>query len=321
MNLVNEEERKVEYIPLTLDELMHQPDPDWLIEGVIMRQSITLITGQRGSYKTFFALDMAMALAQSNVFRFPTAAGEDGHFIDRSTMEDHVGKTLYIWSESAGAAKFRVKAYLQKFNIDAPGAVMVYPDNVDFYDHADEVLDMVDEVDPDLIVIDTWSRNTYGLGDGIDKTKLDPVLSHLRDLMKGGSRGGRAVVIIHHPNQSGSNSLRGHSALGDDTDIIIKLETDTRTSSMAKVNVHQDRIKEMSEFRSYSLFLESVALIDDDGTPMKRKSGEDVTSLVISRRGGYTPKSGDEGDSKLDDVKRKLLAMVALGPQQIDQRP
>ena len=76
------------------------PDPDWLISGLVVEQSLGFIYGPPGCLKTFIALDMALSF---------TVGMPDwwGRAIERK------GAVVYISSEGQADLKFRIQAWEQ----------------------------------------------------------------------------------------------------------------------------------------------------------------------------------------------------------------
>ena len=85
---------------LSVDQIKQLPDPDWLISGLVVEQSLGFIFGPPGCLKTFIALDMALSF---------TVGMPDwwGRAIERK------GAVVYISSEGQADLKFRIQAWEQ----------------------------------------------------------------------------------------------------------------------------------------------------------------------------------------------------------------
>ncbi len=163
------------YSPISLKQLELMPDPDWLVERVLMRQAITVLTGPSESFKTFLAIDLLMRAG----IRTFTHWGP--HYINRRTSYGSSLRGLYVIGESQGAAKFRFKAWSLYHNEPYPSSILVQPDKVNMFGEPEDVNKMVEIADPDIIVFDTWSRNNYGMNEN-DKKDLDRSLEVLHQI-------------------------------------------------------------------------------------------------------------------------------------------
>lgn len=301
------------YTPITLDDLNTRPDPDWLVEHWCMRQAVTFITGESESFKTFLAMDLAMT------------AATDGHFgphhIDRTSVGFGPMRVLYVIGESIGAAKFRFTAIKQHRGLaDYPDSIRVFPDRVDLREQAAEVKRMVDDFDPDIVVFDTFSRNTAGLDENSGKD-VAIAMGVAHDLKMGGTRGGRSVVFIHHPAKAGNSPYRGHTSLLNDTDIMIELERHDKRTDKAEyefseapfyTKVMSKRQKETDDFRPYYAKLDTHIILDDSGHPIPKISGDYITSLVVTSVDESPPDT--PAAPRVGKYDAGILAYVAAHP-------
>jgi hypothetical protein len=87
--------------PADLDDL---PDPTWLIDRVLPDNSLCVLYGEPGSYKTFTAFSMALSIAA-------------GHcWCGKATKQCSV---LYVAAEGLLGLKLRSRAYQLKHEIKA----------------------------------------------------------------------------------------------------------------------------------------------------------------------------------------------------------
>ncbi|MCI0528557.1 MAG: AAA family ATPase, partial [Nitrospira sp.] len=201
-------------------------EPDWIVEGVLMRGAVTFLTGDSGSFKTFLAIDLAARLSNA-------ATGDMWlkHTIDRSSMEfydemkvegaiDYAQshfvnpnefnawyhrlmfnnggfRVAYVMAESAGSAHLRVRGW-QQFHDQGlnPERFFVFPGRLAI---EDELYNSIAEQEArmdgafDVIIIDTFSANTPGVDEN-NKQSLSRSLDVLRNL----KMLNKAVLVIHH---------------------------------------------------------------------------------------------------------------------------
>lgn len=94
---------------LSYDDMVNLPDPEWLIEGLIMEETSALLFGKSNSFKSFLAIDMACSVATG-------AYGLGWHgqkIVDGWPV-------LYIATEGAlGVAKQRIPGWMEAHGIPA----------------------------------------------------------------------------------------------------------------------------------------------------------------------------------------------------------
>lgn len=190
-------------------QVMQLADPEWSIDGIFHRRSITVIYGPPESAKTTLEAGIAVA----------TATGRDwfGHAIV------HHGSSLYIGEDVAGW-KRRLAAQKSAIGIPLDQAVGVYTFN--------ETVDLCDQVSVDgfirfvkdtrgvfeRVTFDTFASVTPGAAENSseDMTLAVRHVKKIRDELRAG------VCVIHHTNASG-NRERGHSALRGAADAMISV--------------------------------------------------------------------------------------------------
>jgi len=271
----------VPYETIDLEQLWAFPDPIWLVDHWCMRQSVTLITGESESFKTFLAMDLAVKAVDPGFSHFGP------HWIDRSTVGGGPLKVMYIIGESTGGAKFRWAAIFQHHKLadTNPRSLIIRKERVDLFKDPVRVKATIELHDPDIVIFDTWSRNTYGMDEN-NKKDVDIALEVANDLKMGGSRGGRSIVFLHHPNKAGS-PYRGHSSLLNDTDIMIgvtrlDLHSEERVAPFY-TKIKSERQKETDDFIPYWAKLDGIHLNDLlTGDPLYKNDGSPVKSLVIT---------------------------------------
>jgi hypothetical protein len=188
--------------------------PGWLIEGVVNRASLTLLSGKFGTYKSFVSIALAASVATGRPF------------LDHQVTE--TGPVIYIAAEGASGIRARLEAWEDAHN----GGVAIPDDRFVVIGGPVKLLDGDDmagldelckDIRPRMIVWDTLHRCAPGIEE--DKSKdageaID-VLSSLRESYD------CAQLVDHHTGHSGQRA-RGSSAWEDDFDgsWVIKLAGD-----------------------------------------------------------------------------------------------
>jgi putative DNA primase/helicase len=129
---------------LSLDQLVHLPEPEWLIEGLLERGSLATLYGPSDSGKSFVAIGMACCVAGL------------GNWCSRPTGH---GDVVYVCAEGSAGVARRIRACCHDAHRPLPDRFYVIPQPVEVSseDAVKEVRLMVEElgINPMLIVIDT----------------------------------------------------------------------------------------------------------------------------------------------------------------------
>jgi hypothetical protein len=203
------------------------PPVDWMVEGLIPSQSLTVLAGDTEAGKTFEAIDLALRLV---------------HNLPWCGQQVKPCSVLYLAGEGQHglAARFRAwRQYHQHLGLDAGGRYCVLSSEIPLLAKRSmhTMSRLVDAVvaakghAPGLIVIDTLSQ---GLEDDENEAKV--VAPVLRGLMALTKRYQSSVVVVHHlvklnaklakgqaPYKPTRDSVRGSSALTRNVDTVLGL--------------------------------------------------------------------------------------------------
>jgi len=191
---------------LTIEELQAMPPPRWLVQGVLLEDSIAAIFGAPESFKSFLAVDWAMSIAANRSWHGRTVLP---------------GGVLYIAAEGARGLAKRVRAWKAEHHHadDVPFHLMRNELNLTKESEARAFAkSVVDELEPlSLIVIDTLNQTATGADENSaqDMGRYIASMKLLRDMT------GATVVVVHHSGKDRDKGLRGSSALlgGFDTTV------------------------------------------------------------------------------------------------------
>lgn len=190
------------------------PDPQWLIEGVVIENAFGLIYGAPGCGKTFISLSMALSIAAGLPEWW-------GHKINKH------GPVIYISSEGVSDLKFRIAAWEQAMGIsvdDIPFYLIHVP--INFMDGKDierlsmtiQYSDMLMGECPVAMFVDTVSRALPGADENLQKDMT--LFVRACDLLK--VEFGCTVTGIHHTNKQ--SGMRGSSVLDGAADFIYEIK-------------------------------------------------------------------------------------------------
>lgn len=168
---------------------------EWVIEGLLKKGQVALLTGNPKAGKSFIALRAAAAVTSGD------------KFFGRPAME---GNVLYLAAERALTLEDRGQALIESrvpFNTEN---IEVFPKPVAFLDE-NEVTSFINEVgQTDLIIIDTLRRCFAGGRENDNNDMTAWVYGVERFCEETGS----AAIVIHH-NQRKRYDTRGRVVDGD----------------------------------------------------------------------------------------------------------
>jgi hypothetical protein len=200
---------------LTIEDLGNLPPPKWLVGGLFELNSLVMLVGPPGAFKSFLALDWALCMASGRSWN------------DRPVAPS---KVLYALGEGKASLLKRLNAWVwhndlsdaERVQLNANFRITFHvPQMASKLDVSAFVTDLeVDGYAPDVLFIDTLARSLVGKD---ENSQLDAGLwvdgaDKLRQK-------GMAVVALHHTKKNTEFGLqyRGSSALRGamDTELVL----------------------------------------------------------------------------------------------------
>lgn len=227
--------KKRRVVGYSLSELFTRPNPEWLVERHFHRKTFTVIYGAPGSYKSFLALELAMAVATGTPFL--------GMF---STKKMPV---LYVAAEGAAGTKRRAMGWVKDRGFGEDADLRVIDCSVDLTDLDREGLEDLATVikedlraTPGLVIIDTLARCMDGdENTSQDMGKFISVCDAIRE------RTEAVILVVTHTGKEVDRGARGSSALLGAADTMIHVEREADLSIAVRCAKQKDAV----EFRSY----------------------------------------------------------------------
>lgn len=172
---------------LTEDQANQLKAPEWVLEGIIVKGQITVISGKKGSFKTFEAIHQTLKVAQSM-------------------------NTLYIAAEDPIGVGLRRQAWRKHYNCNT-GVMLTIPQPVKFHDPQEVInlLDIITLYSISHVTIDTIAACSRGLNENAadDMGRVLEGLETIRD------QSGVNMLVLAHESSKNPNGIRGWSGVGD----------------------------------------------------------------------------------------------------------
>ncbi|MBE9636542.1 AAA family ATPase [Salipiger mangrovisoli] len=198
-------------------------EPEFLIDGLIETETLSLLFGDPGCGKTFLALDLAGC----------TAAGIPFH--GREVMH---GPVVYMAGEGHNGIIRRFMAWAKENGIEDPASLPFFKSEraANFLDGAtmQAVSAACDAVaashgQPRLIVVDTVARS-FGSGDENSTQDMGTFICAVDDLRA--RYPGATILLVHHTGHGDKSRARGAMALKGALDAEYRIERSNGVVSM-----------------------------------------------------------------------------------------
>jgi hypothetical protein len=193
---------------LTADAVLQLPAPSYLIDDVLVRDTIAVLFGKPGSGKSFLALDFGLCVAGGLPWQGREVRG---------------GPVLHVAAEGVAGLGKRVAAWQETSRLERLDGIWFVPGAVTLL-QADRVAALVEvaaELKPALVVLDTLARSMVG---GDENSARDVgVAIDATDRLRVAT--GATVLLVHHTTKDGS-AFRGSSALEGAADTMLECSDD-----------------------------------------------------------------------------------------------
>ena len=184
------------------------PDPEPLLDGILFRDGLAWLQGKPGHGKSFVGLDWAGCIAGGVPWQRHEVITQ--------------GPVLYLIAEGVTGMRQRVRAWEARAGVRMIG-VHFLPVAVQLLDEVDLIAfcELVTEIAPVLVVIDTQARVTVGAEENSAKDMGRLVAA--ADRVRLASRA--CVLLVHHEARAGEN-MRGSTALEGAATTIVRVFKD-----------------------------------------------------------------------------------------------
>ena len=228
----------------------------WSVKHLIPDDSIGVMFGGSGTFKSFIGLDYALHVA---------------HGLRWLGFKTKKAAVIYIAAEGGAGLWRRVQAWHSLHGINWQDAQFyVVPVAVDLAKNASEVVKAAENsgVNPGVVIVDTMSQTFDG-----EENSANEVASYLRSLGSAFRELWHCVVlVIHHSGHLATERPRGSSAIRSNVDFMLGVFRDEK-EMLATVSWSKQKDGELAQDATFSLTQQQLG---------KDEDGEQVTSLAAS---------------------------------------
>jgi RecA-family ATPase len=220
------------------------PRQEFLLKHLLHVKAVSMIFGESGTGKTFWALHLATCVALG---------------LDWFGKRVKAGRVLYIYAEGQSQLNDRLMAWEQHYgrvveNID------FLPFEVHLVNEQATLLATIDDMPekPVLLVIDTYSNCTIGLSQNEqeDVAQALAVAHRIKRIY------GCHVMLIHHTNKS--DQFNGSQAFKNHVDTMIEIKQEKRGDPII---MRHEKNRDIPPFESISLALKVLSLgVDEEAS-------------------------------------------------------
>lgn len=258
-----------------------------LIGDLLQLNTLGRVIGPSGTFKSFVLLDMCGHVG--------TGMKWHGHYVRQGTA-------VYLAGEGEQGVRKRVRAWEQHHGVRMDN-VLFLPRPVQAMGPEWEVLtEVLKEVEPVLIVVDTQARHTVGIDEN-SNTDMGRIVQRMDELRVAT---GACLTLVHH---TGHNGEHGRGASGVKGAMQSELNVSKKGDRIQNITltIKSTKQKDEEEGRDLQFGLKRISL-DGEAKP----DGRPVTSLVLESLDALPERESEEGSVQWI-VQRLNAAHVPFG--------
>jgi hypothetical protein len=273
---------------VSIGELASLPPPEWLIDGIITVNGLSMLWGRSGSLKSFAALDQCLCVATG----FP--------WHHRAVKK---GRVVYMAAEGARGLGSRALGWLSTRGRELPEPdFQIIPHALNFTNEAD-IAALLTALDSEnrpitMIVVDTLSR-TFGNGNPNQPSDMNAFVTACETIRQAT---GAHLMIVHHGGKDTDKNELGNEGLRNAADTVIHVRR--KTTGIELINeAPKGKQKDFDEFKTIQLTA-AKAHFEQNGT-------EQSTLILNEEAHPVDPEgSSDQPEQKLGAVEKRLIAAL-----------
>lgn len=210
-------------------EMYHLPPVEWVIPNRVPKEGLVVIYGKSGTYKSFYALELALSLATHSPVAYIAAEGFSGYRLRLEAWERYSGET----ASHIGFVQGEVDLYEEL----ALG----------------NLIETLKAGRYALVVIDTLAM-VSGMADENSTRDMNRLIKGCKRIIQECQT---SVMLVHHTNKTGDYE-RGSSVLRGAMDVMIKLTLHESEKDVVKVTC--EKMKDAPRFEAFMLRAKPIDL-------------------------------------------------------------
>jgi len=237
-------------VPRTAGDAMAPlPEREWLVDGFMHTQSVTVVHAPPGKLKTMLVVDLGVCIASGRPWLPPRADDQilalaDGNLQIEAPdgMATHRSRVLHLdFDQGAHRTQERIAAAIRGHGLD--------PDDVDYLWYSvpmpwldadstrmmDELVALVRALDARMVIVDTLSTTAMNVEE--NSSAMSAVMTNWRRVAE---KANCHVLVIHHSNKY-DGQYRGSSAIQAGVDTMWKVSRDPK--KLERVTVECDKTR------------------------------------------------------------------------------
>lgn len=270
---------------VSISDLASLPPPEWLIDGIITVNGLSMMWGRSGSLKSFAALDQGLCVATGHEWH--------GHPVKR-------GRVVYMAAEGARGLGSRALGWIKTRGRDLPEPdFQIIPHALTFSKPEDiEALltALGHETRPiAMIVIDTLSR-TFGNGNPNQPADMNAFVDACETIRQ---TTGAHLMIVHHGGKDTDKNELGNEGLRNAADTVIHVRR--KATGIELINeAPKGKQKDFDEFKTITLNAVKVHFEQND-------SEQSTLILNLREDDGATEPEGEAQPERLGKIETAII--------------
>ncbi len=294
---------------LSRSKMKELPDPIPLIDGLIYRDSIVVISGKFGTYKSFVSVALACSLS--------TGANWLGYEVKEKVP------VIYTAAEGAYGIRRRVEAWEERYGVVSDDFYLIpLAVRINRPEDMRELKTLISETGAKVVIFDTLHASTPGVDEN-DSGEMGMVMDVLRDLR---DQCGITAILPHHTGHGGVRA-RGSSSIEDDADTAFVIELgDGKTEDRGIEVVRTLKHRKSKDDELISAIQLSLNLVpetksayvskDDEYSAESKKSNKpikDTPRTAVKDLEPWAREGGKHGDTDLPAQLLQVLWDIGQG--------
>lgn len=268
--------RKPKPLFIQLDQLEFKA-PEWLIDGLLEKNTFAVCFGSPAAGKTFLVLDMALSIATGKTFH--------EHNVAQGTVFYIAGEGHNGFARRAAAWQKQTQISLQGVPFFKSSRSVIMTDDAQVAELRDVIEEMSQEHgEPSLIVIDTLAR---ALG-AADENSAKEMGAFIRAVDEVRDDYDCTILAVHHTGHSNKDRARGSSSLLGAADCEFMVDKWFKDDQAAKIEVKWTKMKDAMLPEPMNFIHVPIELTGADLTP--------TSSVALQKISDKKPVQNNEED-------------------------